>query len=183
MSGQIKYKRKKLNFKINRAMQFRMIGKICLILFVSQVISGLIFYYFSSQEVTASFQLFHIKARNFMDFLWPVVSAAIIVSIAVGFVASLFFPKPFAGALYRIEEDLKKANAGDLSVEIRLRGNDQIQPIADQINQLLILQHQRLSHVQRAIEILNNDSLKDGDKSKVAAKRSLEKSIEGLTSL
>ncbi len=87
------YKRKLLNFSINRHMQFNMIGKICLILFVSQLLSGLIFFYFSNQEITASFQMFHIKARNFLDFLWPVVGASVLISVIVGFLASLFFSK------------------------------------------------------------------------------------------
>ncbi len=52
--------------------------------------------------------MFHIKAQNFLDFLWPVIGAAVLISAIVGFLASLFFPKPIAGALYRIEEDLKK---------------------------------------------------------------------------
>jgi len=148
------HKRKLLNFSINRNMQFRMIGRICLILFFSQILSGLIFFYFSNQEITASFQMFHIKAQNFLDFLWPVIGAAVLISAIVGFLASLFFPKPIAGALYRIEEDLKKANAGDLAVRIKLRGGDQVTPVAAQINHLLSVQQKRFASVQSARVIL-----------------------------
>lgn len=156
MSGVKKYKRKMLNFSINRNMQVRMIGKICLILFVSQLLSGVIFFYFSNQEITASFQMFHIKARNFLDFLWPVVGASMLISVVVGFLASLFFPKPIAGALYRIEEDLKKATAGDLTVQIRLRGGDQVEPVAAQINRLLADRRGRVERTRQALDVLND---------------------------
>lgn len=142
MSPAKAYKRKMLNFSINRGMQFRMIGKISLILFASQLLSGLIFFYFSNQEITASFQMFHIKARNFLDFLLPVILSSVLISLLIGFLASLFFPKPIAGALYRIEEDLKKIVAsGDLSTRIQLRSGDQVMPVAEQIN--LLLAHQQ----------------------------------------
>jgi len=177
------YKRKLLNFSINRNMQFKMIGKICLILFVSQLLSGLIFFYFSNQEITASFQMFHIKARNFLDFLWPVVGASVLISVIVGFLASLFFPKPIAGALYRIEEDLKKANSGDLTVKIKLRGGDQVEPVARQINCLLADQNVRVGQAQQALAELD-DLCASGspvDVENIAAVRDqLKQSLEGL---
>ena len=126
-------RRKLLNFSVNRAMQFWMIGKISLILFASQLLCGLIFFYFSNQEITASFQMFHIKARNFLDFLLPVILAAVLISLVVGFLASLFFPKPIAGSLYRIEADLGNVLAsGDLRVQIKLREGDQAAALAAQ---------------------------------------------------
>jgi len=155
MSPARAYKRKLLNFSVNRAMQFRMIGKISLILFASQLLSGLIFFYFSNQEITASFQMFHIKARNFLDFLLPVVLAAVVISLAIGFLASLFFPKPIAGGLYRIEEDLKKVLASsDLTVQVKLREGDQTQGVAAQVNTLLTDYRQRVAASQRALAVL-----------------------------
>ena len=183
MSEVKKYKRKLLNFSINRNMQFRMIGKICLILFVSQLLSGLIFFYFSNQEITASFQMFHIKARNFLDFLWPVVFASVLISAIVGFLASLFFPKPIAGGLYRIEEDLKKASTGDLTVQIKLRGGDQVEPVASQINHLLADHRDRVGMAQQALSDLDalceSDSRLDID-ALAAVRKQLSASIDGL---
>ena len=148
-------RRKLLNFSINRAMQFRMIGKISLILFASQLLSGLIFFYFSNQEISASFQMFHIKARNFLDFLLPVILAAVLISLIVGFLASLFFPKPIAGSLYRIEADLGNVLAsGDLRVQIKLREGDQAEALAAQVNTLLSDLRQRVGSSQQGLEKL-----------------------------
>lgn len=178
------YKRKLLNFSINRNMQLRMIGKISLILFVSQLLSGLIFFYFSNQEITASFQMFHVKARNFLDFLWPVVAASVVISLALGFFASLFFPKSIAGGLYRIEEDLKKVNAeGDLSVQIRLRDGDQVAALAAQINLLLLNQKKRIAGVQESIkkiEILCAAGTEPSNEALTQIRMQLQESVIGL---
>ncbi len=118
--------------------------------------SGLIFFFFANQEITSSFQLFHVKARNFLDFLLPVVLAAVFVSLAVGVVASLFFPRPIAGALYRIEEDLKRISAtGDLTASIRLREGDQAAPVAERINSLLADFRARAVTAQQAAQDLD----------------------------
>ncbi|MBN1957160.1 MAG: methyl-accepting chemotaxis protein [Desulfuromonadales bacterium] len=155
-------KRKLLNLSINRGMQFRMIGKISLILFASQLLSGLIFFYFSNQEITASFQMFHIKARNFLDFLLPVILSSVLISLLIGFLASLFFPKPIAGALYRIEEDLKRIIAnGDLSTPIQLRSGDQVGPVAEQINLLLAHQERCQGEMKELFAELKRHCCKD----------------------
>lgn len=150
------YKRKLLNFSIKRDMQLKMIGKIFLLLFVSLLLSGLIFYYFANQEITSSFQMFHIKARNFLDFLLPVVIAAFFISLLAGAVGSLFFPKPIAGGLYRIEEELKLVvGSGDLRVQIKLRDGDQVTSLAEQINVLLTDLRGRVSGTQHVLAQLD----------------------------
>ena len=155
MSEPRTYKRKLLNFSINRDMQFKMIGKIFLILFISLLLSGLIFYQFANQEITSSFKMFHIKARNFLDFLLPVVISSFFISLVAGVIGSLFFPKPIAGGLYRIEEDLKKAtDEHDWTTEIKLRGGDQLIPIAQRINRLLSDGRLRFECVQQALSKL-----------------------------
>jgi len=138
MNAKKTYKRKLLNFSIKRDMQFKMIGKIFLLLFISLLLSGAIFYQFANQEVTSSFQMFHIKARNFLDFLFPVILSSFAISLVVGTIGSLFFPKPIAGGLYRIEKDLQTViDNKDLTVQIGLRNGDQMTTLASQINTLL----------------------------------------------
>ena len=131
------YKRKVLNFSVNRAMQLRMIGRMTGILLVCLLTSSGIFYYYADQQVTASFLLCHIKARNFLDFLFPVVGLSFVFSVVVGTIASLFFPKNIAGALYRIEQDVQRIAEGDLTVQINLRSGDEGGPLAGQLNQMV----------------------------------------------
>lgn len=144
------YKRRVLNFSIQRAMQLRMIGKIAAILFLSLLLSSMVFYYFADQEITGSFRLFHIRARNFLDFLLPVVIASFVISLLSGAIASLFFPKNYAGPLYRIEEDVKRFGAMDFSRPIILRKNDESASLAAQINLLADRISRKLHNIEHA---------------------------------
>ena len=138
MSAERTYKRKMLNLSVNRGLQFHMIGRLTLILFVCLLLSSAVYYYFSNQEVTSSFRLFHIKAQNFLDFLLPVVLASFFISLVIGTVASLFFPKPIAGGLYRIEREISNViDTGDLTVHISLRRGDRVKSVAHQVNRLV----------------------------------------------
>jgi len=148
-------KRKWLNFSIKRDMQFRMIGRIFLLLFVSLLLSSLIFYLFANREVTSSYQQFHIKAGNFLDFLWPVVLGSFFISLVVGWLGSLFFPKPIAGGIFRIEQDLGKVlEKGDLTLRIKLRQGDQVQPLAAAVNELLDDYRDRIGRLDRSLEAI-----------------------------
>lgn len=148
MSQKRTYKRKILNFSVNRAMQLRMIGKLICIILVSLLISGGVYYHYANQQITASFMLFHIKARNFLDFLLPVVGISFVISLVVGTIASLFFPKNVAGPLYRIEEDVRRIAEGDLTVQINLRSGDEGGSLAEQLNKMVKLFRETIVSVQ-----------------------------------
>ncbi|MFH1021608.1 MAG: methyl-accepting chemotaxis protein [Pseudomonadota bacterium] len=151
MNQERTYKRKILNFSVNRAMQLRMIGKLISIILVSLLISGGVYYHYANQQITASFMLFHIKARNFLDFLLPVVGISFVISLVVGTIASLFFPKNVAGALYRIEEDVRRITEGDLTVQITLRSGDEGVSLAEQLNQMVALFRETIVSVQDSL--------------------------------
>lgn len=150
------YKRKLLNFSVNRKMQFKMIGRISTILFVCLLLSSAVYFYFANQEIGASFKMFHIKAKSFLDLLLPVVCGSFVVSLVFGVIASLFFPKQYAGAMYRIEEDLKKVvENSDLTVQVKLREGDQAMRLASQVNTLLADLRQRIESSQESLKILD----------------------------
>ncbi|SHJ27435.1 hypothetical protein SAMN02745165_01936 [Malonomonas rubra DSM 5091] len=160
-----RYHRKLLNFSINRKMQLGMIVRISSILFVCLLLSSAIYFHYANQEITGSFKMFHVKARNFLDMLLPIVSVSFLISLLCGVIASLFFPKPFAGGLYRIEEDLRHVIAsGDLTYRIRLREGDQVMAVAEQINLLLKDFQRRVGISQQQLEQLEKIEL-DSDES------------------
>jgi methyl-accepting chemotaxis protein len=153
MNAQRTYKRSLLNLSVKREMQFQMIGKICLLIFISLLISSLIFYVFADREITSSYQMFHIKARNFLDFLLPAVLGAFALSLVLGVIGSLFFPKPIAGGIYRIEQDVQKViSQGDLTVEIKLRQGDQVISLANEVNNLLGDYRGRMARIDASLQ-------------------------------
>lgn len=153
MSQQRPYKRRLLNLGVNREMQLRMIGKITCILFVSLLISSAVYFFFANQEITSSFKLFHIKARNFLDYLLPVVVSSFFISLIVGVFASLFFPKSLAGGLYRIEREVEQVIKGDLTVKITLRRGDESADLAAKINEMIHEFRKEMTSIQSAMDV------------------------------
>ena len=157
MNRPVRYKRKLLNFSVKREMQFKMIGRIFLLLFISLLLSSLIFFFFANREVTASYQMFHIKARNFLDFLLPVILGSFVISLVVGWLGSLFFPKPIAGAVYRIEQDLQDiVKTGNLQKRVKLRQGDQVNSLAAEVNGLLDDYQKRIKELDIRIQVLSD---------------------------
>ncbi|MFO7983653.1 MAG: hypothetical protein R6V08_09400 [Desulfuromonadales bacterium] len=99
--------------------------------------------------------MFHVKARNFLDFLLPAVIGSFFISLLVGAFGSLFFPKSIVGGLYRIEEDLKKVlEQGDLTLQVKMRDGDQVASLAAQINALQDKYRGQVSRIDQELEKL-----------------------------
>ncbi len=122
------------NFSIKKRLQLRMLVKIWSIILASLLVTGIIFYFYSDINIGKSYRLFHVKADNFMDFLAPVLVCGFLVSLILGFVASLLFPHAIAGPLHRIERELAEIGGGDLCKNIKLRKGDEVKDLVDSIN-------------------------------------------------
>ncbi|MBW2020301.1 MAG: methyl-accepting chemotaxis protein [Deltaproteobacteria bacterium] len=132
------YKRKKFfNFSIKRKLQWRILLKIWGIILVSLLITSIIFYFYSDINVGKSYRSFHVKATNFLDFLIPVLLTGFLASLILGVVASLFFPHPIAGPLYRIERELVDIGKGNLRSKMDIRKGDELGDLADAINVMI----------------------------------------------
>ena len=129
------FKRKRFfNFSIKKRLQFRMLVKIWIIIFITLLLTGIIFYFYSDINVGKSYRLFHIKANNFLDFLFPVLLTGFFSSLVLGFLAAVFFPYAIAGPLYRIEKELVDIGNGDLKKKINIRKLDEVGDLADSMN-------------------------------------------------
>lgn len=147
------YKRKRFfNYSINRRLQLRMLCKIWLILFTSLLLAGVIFYVYSDISVGNSYRLFHVKAENFLDFLFPVLVSGFVVSLILGLLVTLFFPHAFAGPLYRIEKELESIGRGDLAKEIRLRKGSEVTELAEAVNRMTRDLRQRMEAIRDAAD-------------------------------
>jgi len=114
-----------------------MLVKMWSIILVSLLVTGIIFYFYSDINVGKSYRLFHVKAKNFLDFLIPVLLTGFFASLILGVVASLLFPHAIAGPLYRIERELADIGKGNLCKEIKLRKRDEVKDLADSINLMI----------------------------------------------
>jgi len=132
------YKRKRFfNYSINKRLQIRMLFKVWAIVFISLLLAGIIFYLYSNINVGNSYRLFHVKAKNFLDFLLPVLVSGFFASLILGVLIALFFPHAFAGPLYRIEKELAGIGGGDLTKKIKLRKGSEVPELVDAINEMV----------------------------------------------
>ena len=128
------YKRKKLNLKVKTQFQRWLLVRILGTVILSSVVAAIILYFYASQEIGESFYDAHIKIRRVSDLLLPVIIAGSFVSLLSGTLLALFLPQKIAGPVFRIEEDLKEIQAGNLKKEIRLRQGDPLKELAQVIN-------------------------------------------------
>ncbi len=129
------FKRKRFfNFSIKKRLQLRMLVKIWIIIFITLLLTGTIFYFYSDINVGKSYRLFHVKADNFLDFLFPVLLTGFFSSLVLGFLAAVFFPYAIAGPIYRIEKELVDIGNGNLKKKIKIRKGDEVEDLADSMN-------------------------------------------------
>ncbi len=138
------YKRKKLNLQVKRRFQMWLLVRILGTVLVSSLVAAVILYFYSNREVGQSFYEAHITIRRVSDLLVPVIIAGSIVSLISGALLAIFLPQKIAGPVYRMEEDLKAIQDGDLDKQIRLREGDPLQGLAETINQTIASLKKRL---------------------------------------
>jgi methyl-accepting chemotaxis protein len=130
-----KYKRKTINFSVNRRLQIRLFIKVLGVALVGIGLMATIFYFYSNREISESYRQFHVHAKNFLEYLFPAVTLSIAAAVLFAIAITLFFPLGIAGPLYRIEKDMKeKVGEGDLSVRFRLRDGDEVGNLAEAVN-------------------------------------------------
>jgi methyl-accepting chemotaxis protein len=144
----MKYKRKKLNLAIKCEFQRWLLVRIFGAVLLSSLVAALVLYFYARKEVGDSFYDAHIAIRHVSDLLWPVIAAGSAVSLISGMFLALFLPQKIAGPLFRIEQDLKKVQGGDLTVAIHLRENDTMKEFVETVNKTIETLRVKIKSVQ-----------------------------------
>jgi methyl-accepting chemotaxis protein len=88
------------------------------------------------------------------DRLWP----AILLSVPVFMLLSIWITHRLAGPVYRLEQSLKQIASGDLGLQVRFRAGDDLQELAVLVNQIIGQEGDALRTVQavhqRLLQIL-----------------------------
>lgn len=66
-----------------------------------------------------------------------IVGRTIVLGLAVTFGLALFFSHYIAGPLYRFERTLEEMRGGNLTINVKLRKNDELKDVGDAFNQAL----------------------------------------------
>lgn len=128
----------------------RLLGMIMLVVIISTIINTASFYFLSNQEIGNSLLQFHVKARSFLDILFPFIAASLMIGILVALGITIFIPQRIAGPLYRIEKDIKeKLGEGNLAVKFTVRGKNELVDLADALNTMEGKLRVKLERIQR----------------------------------
>ena len=149
-------------YYIQKKFQSRMIFKFCMLTFMGTALFCAIFYTSLNRDIGRSY----VQALDGMRFLnngmvgnFMLSEAAVIFLMGIVVVIfTMLMSHRIAGPLWRIEHTAQLVGDGDLSQEIKLRENDEVKTLADQMNKMIRGLKGRVgdisaAHVQLEMEI------------------------------
>jgi methyl-accepting chemotaxis protein len=154
-------KRKWFNLGVKRQLQLRILRWILLVIAVSSLISGSIFYHYSNRKIDSTYKQFHVQLYNMRQVLAPWVLLAVSLGGFIALTVSLFYPQKIAGPVYRLEKRIQNIASGNLTEDIRLRSNDELQDLAREINHMGASLRERLLAAKKSSVYLDTIIQKD----------------------
>jgi len=150
-------------------MQFQrdFILKFCGIIICGALILAGIVYALSATSTTTVFENSRLVIKSTADFLLPLLLLSGLVAIVTAGILTIVFTliisHRIAGPLYRLEKDIAEVNNGNLSMEIRVRKDDELQDLAKSLNQMLKIISNTVSVVNKEIVDIPAGSLSEKD--------------------
>lgn len=125
---------------IDRSFQTKFIIKFCLLIISASLLTGILIYYFNRQTTTVAFENLRVVVKSTSDFILPIMLeilaiVTVLVSIAT-IIVTLFTSHKITGPLYRLKAELEKIKSGNLSSEVRIRADDQLQRVASELDEM-----------------------------------------------
>lgn len=133
------FNRRKRYF-VKKKLQFKYLLFVLLAMIVPTLICGAVLYYLIWQTIAAEIAIPEALSENLIPAL-DKVNMMLLILLPLVFIVmlllSIFISHRIAGPIYRLERELKEISKGDYSCRIKFRSNDELQEIADGINELL----------------------------------------------
>jgi methyl-accepting chemotaxis protein len=147
-----KFKRKILNLSVERPLQIRLIMKILLISFLSILIVGGGFYFYTDQKIGSTYQMAHIKMSTFRDYLFPVILVFVAIAAFITSLLAIFLPGRIAGPIYRTKKEMKRLGEGDLRASLAFRPGDELKDLATSFNLMVEALKSKLGPLEKQVE-------------------------------
>lgn len=132
---------KRRNYFIDKNFQVRFISRFCLLVVFGGFMTIGIMYLLGKQSTTVSILDSRVVVRSTADFLLPIlIQTFLIVVIIVGLAmiaVTLLASHKIVGPLYRFRKIMQALKAGDFSVNVNIRNNDQLQSTANEFNLMI----------------------------------------------
>jgi HAMP domain-containing protein len=139
-----KKQRKLRNLLLNKRYQVPMILVVLLAGFLTSISNAVLFYrfvkgnydiFFSSYS-EATQELIDLKYSDLLNFGWSLIAISILTTIVLA-VYALIVSHRTTGAGYRIQTVIEEIKSGKTDARIHLRKNDELQELAQSINELM----------------------------------------------
>ena len=128
-----KYVKHRGRYFIKKTFQVKIILQFIAILAFEGIISGVVLYFFASNELETKLYQAHLSIINTLDILLPII---IITSISVVVLLSfitiytvLYLSHRIAGPLYKFEKITDEIGDGNLNISVQLRQKDELLPL------------------------------------------------------
>jgi methyl-accepting chemotaxis protein len=132
------YKRR--HYFVKKDFQFKVILKFCLLLLIGAMISTGLLFLFSQDTLTSTFRGSRLEIRTTAMVILPAILYTNLITLGFISVATiivtLFISHKLAGPLFRFEKEIREIGEGDLSKNIHLRKNDQLNAMAEDLNRM-----------------------------------------------
>ncbi len=114
----------------------RLILKICLILLALVLISGVAFYVLAQQRLAGEFYSAHSQIETTMQMLLPWMIIVYLLGLGAAVLMTVIYTRGLAGPVFRLGRQLDLLARGEFGGQIHLRGGDEFQELAVQLNEL-----------------------------------------------
>ena len=122
---------------LKNSSQLQLIIRVYLILLFVILLAGVVFYFIGNKNLTSEYFQAHSLLKTTMELLLPALIFVNCLGLAGAFWMILLFTHSIAGPIYRLRILSESIKKGDLSIKIKFRKNDQLQELADILNQTL----------------------------------------------
>lgn len=165
---------------LKRAFKLKFGLKLCILTIAGMSAATFFIYLMTARSLgdsygRAIYAIYDLKIRIF-PLIFASFYSIFILALITGAIAliSLFFTHKIAGPIFRIERNLDVISGGNLTVNTKFRGNDQLEALADDINAMVRSLNHRvrssrdaLSEIERCEErlyaLLKDDSSSEED--------------------
>lgn len=123
-----------------KAFKLRFGVKLCLLTIAGVLAVTLFLYFITSRSLGGSYAQAIYSIHDLKIRIFPLIFSSfysiLILAVVTAAIAliSMFFSHKIAGPMYRIARNLDLIASGDLTVNTKFRGNDQLVSLADEIN-------------------------------------------------
>ncbi len=146
------------NFFVKKSIQFRIIGEIILVIFISTLLTTLLLaFIYNAKSQAGSFYYMSnnimedLRLQSILGLVLPALIAAQIVSLLIAVGVGLFSSRKVAVPLYKIEKWAAQLKSGNLNTRLAFRETREMRDLTDQCNAVADTYRQIFMRVEKAV--------------------------------